>query len=235
MIIGVFGGSKAREEFAKAFPRPFIVSFGQVDANLQHPGPHDLALLASWLLQRSGIKWATPKDTMPAHDFRLKLGQLDGRPLTDVEREQVTLQFREASTRLKEAKATPPLSVIINSAEDWWFSLYRTMGQPTAEWLIREALEWLSTSTPVVLISGQRPRYQCGEVIGYEPNYPPVIERYVDLSLEVTWEADLHTEASVYDLRPAKVPGLTIGQSVTVSDILSLLGHPIDAQDIKKD
>ncbi len=232
MIIGVYGGTKAREEFVKAFPRPFIVSFGQVDANLQHPGPHDMALLASWLMQRSGVKWATENGTMPAHDFRMKMGQLDGRVLTDAERAQVTPQFKEASLALKENKDTPPLTIVINSAEDWWFSLYRVLGQPTAEWLIKEALEWLSKSTPVVLVAGQRARHQCGEVIGYDP---PCIERMVDLSLEVTWEADLNTEASVYDLRPAKAPGLLIGQSVTVADVLSILGHPIDAQDIKKD
>jgi hypothetical protein len=191
-------------------------------------GAHELMVVASWLHGFSGNL-----TKMPVWDFNP--ARKEGRGLTEDERDLVVDKLKSVGRDLL-AKENPwqPLVVCLDDVVDWWHGL--VLGSrdldPEVQTALRErrageSLFWTTQVTRLVMIAGERDHIVQGEVIGVQPNVPPIVERAAGLTIWVH-----QGEGTVYASRRSDMQA---GAALVPAYIQSLVGLPSTARALQED
>lgn len=218
MKILVLSEDLSNEAFVQQFPNPLTIGVSHRAADVNNPGPHDLAMLAAlFRVRTAGLTVASKK--IPVHDLKEENGILSGRELTEQEMLSVSPDTLRCIKAYKSQEL--PEFCIIYALEGYWHRMaYSLRAEPVrtsiAVTYLIEAITVLEKSVPVVVTA--------------HPSGSRELRYLFDVVLEIRREpnlqnGELELVARVEDTR---IDAFDIGSKVAVEDILKALGYPIE-------
>lgn len=166
--------------------------------------------------------------SMPVWDFDPSTYQ--GDVLSEAERAGLS---PELPKRIGQWLREKPLALVIDDVRDWWNTVCLGNLDPDPDVQIArrerraaEALYNLSRKRPIILLAGEEPQWQDGEIVGVKPAVPRIIERVSVATIHV-----VHDKATLFSTRRSEPEAGTVMQP---SEVLSVfLGLPSTPEDMQ--